>query len=100
MKKTTKAPSVLGKEGRELWAVIVTSGDYELSEPELVLVQEACECRDMIRTLRDAVARDGILIPSSQGERAHPGIEAARQYSVRMSQILRQLGVGDDEEVK
>ena len=98
MNRKPKAPAVLGDAGRELWSAVTEN--YQCSPSELVLVQEAAECRDWIVTLRDAVRADGVLIESSQGLRAHPGIEAARQYSVRMSQILQQLGVGDDEQVE
>lgn len=89
-----KPPSVLRAPGKELWHAVVDRLDC--TEVELALVQEAAECRDMIAELRKAVRRDGVLIPSTGGDRAHPGIEASRKYSERMSAIIGELKIPED----
>ncbi|WP_353708967.1 P27 family phage terminase small subunit [Cellulosimicrobium sp. ES-005] len=97
---TTQAPpppAELRAPGVELWDAIVA--DFELGPAEAAQLEEACRTRDRIRDLDAAVAKDGIMIPSSQGMRLHPAVAEARAHRLAMARILATLGVpGLDED--
>ncbi|WP_426311707.1 terminase [Cellulosimicrobium sp. E-16] len=90
MEKPT-TPRGLGAAGKRLWAAV--SGDFELAEHELALLDEAARVRDRIAELRDEVARNGVMISSSQGKRLHPGIAEVRQQQLALARLLATLSV-------
>ncbi len=53
--------------------------EYELEEHELLLLREMVRTVDTLDALEARVAADGVLLGSSQGERAHPALVEARQ---------------------
>jgi len=72
-----------------LWASVVA--DYELDEHETVLLLEACRTVDLLVELDAAVRRDGALVASPQGQKAHPGAVEARQQRVALARLLAAL---------
>jgi len=84
-----KAPRTLSAAGRRLWDSV--DGPYELDEHEAALLLEACRTVDLLADLDAAVRRDGALINSPQGVRAHPAAVEARQQRVALARLLAAL---------
>lgn len=92
-----RTPSGLNDPGAKLWASI--ADDFELSEHELALLEEACFMRDSIASLREIVKKEGLMIGSSQGSRLHPAIAESRQQQLALARLLATLQVpGLDED--
>lgn len=97
MKELPKAPRGLRTAGRRLWDASVA--DYEWSGHELGMLEDACRIRDRIVELDGAVAKDGLMIGSSQGTRLHPAVAEARQQRLALARLLATLripGLDDD----
>ncbi|NCT90149.1 hypothetical protein GXB85_04170 [Cellulomonas sp. APG4] len=93
-----KRPSGLRAPGRALWDAI--TADFDMAAAEAAQLEEACRTRDRIKQLDAAVAKDGLMIPSSQGARLHPGVAEARAQRLALARILATLGVpGLDEDL-
>jgi phage terminase small subunit len=88
---SANTPKGLAAPGRRLWRAVVA--EYELAEHEAAQLEEACRVRDRIAELRDLVARDGLMIDSSQGRRLHPAIAEERQQRLALARLLATLGV-------
>src|SRR3954462_6177142 len=67
-----KPPRGAQRAGKALWDAVLD--EYELKEPELLLLREAVRTVDTLDALEARVAADGPLLGSSQGERAHPAL--------------------------
>jgi hypothetical protein len=91
----TRAPSGLRAPGRRLWQSVVTV--YELAEHERALLVEACRTIDLLDRLDAAVRRDGPLIDTPQGLRAHPAAVEARQQRLTYGRLLAALRLPDDD---
>jgi hypothetical protein len=59
--------------------------EYELEEHELLLLREMVRTVDTLDALEARVAADGVLLGSSQGERAHPALVEARQQRITLA---------------
>lgn len=93
-----KAPRGLQAAGKRLWAV--ATEEYEWAEHEQAVLEEACRIRDRIVQLDAAVADEGLMIPSSQGSRLHPGVAEGRQQRLALARLLATLripGLEDDD---
>lgn len=93
------APASAGAAGRRLWASVLEA--YELDEHERALLVEAVRTVDLLADLDSAVRRDGALVDSAQGTRAHPAAVEARQQRVTLARLLAALrlpagDVGDE----
>ena len=86
-----RMPSGLKAAGKALWSSTVT--EFELSDLELAQLEEACSTRDRIKDLDAAVQKDGVMIPSSQGSRLHPGIAEARAQRLALARIIATLAL-------
>ncbi len=86
---TPNAPSGTGPAGKRLWSSVVT--DYELEEHELALLREAVRTVTVLATLDAAVRRDGPLLDSPQGVKAHPAAVEARQQRIALARLLAAL---------
>lgn len=81
-------PKGLGPAGRALWRAV--TGDYELEQHELVLLEQACRTADMVAALAAAVD-DG---PLTTGEgRIRPEVVEARQQRIVLARLLAALRV-------
>lgn len=90
-------PRGLGTAGQKLWKA--TTEEFELADHELAQLEEACRTRDRIRDLDKAVAKDGLMIGSSQGSRLHPAVAESRQQRLALARMLATLaipGLDDD----
>jgi hypothetical protein len=79
-----------------LWCSVVA--DYELEEHELRLLHEAARTVDVLNDLDAAVRRDGPLVPSPQGLKAHPAAVEARQQRIALARLVAalRLPAGDE----
>jgi hypothetical protein len=91
-----KPPAGTGKAGAKLWRAVLT--EYDLEEHELLLLREATRTVDTLDLLEARVARDGPLLGSSQGERAHPALVEARQQRITLARLLAALRLPAGEE--
>ncbi|MGY1633059.1 hypothetical protein ACI784_15260 [Geodermatophilus sp. SYSU D01186] len=92
-----KTPPGTGPAGAKLWRTVLA--EYELEEHELLLLREMVRTVDTLDALEARVAADGVLLGSSQGERAHPALVEARQQRITLArlQAALRLPAGEDE---
>lgn len=86
---TEKAPAGLREAGKRLWRSVTT--DYELDEHEARLLLEACRTTDLLDQLDAAVRRDGAMLDSPQGVKAHPAAVEARQQRIALARLIAAL---------
>ena len=88
---TPRAPTGLKAPGKRLWTSVMA--EFELAEHEAAQLAEACFVRDRIDQLRRQVDKDGLMIPSSQGARLHPGVSEIRAQQLTLARLLATLNV-------
>jgi hypothetical protein len=95
---TDRAPAGLRGPGRRLWSSVVR--DFDLDEHERALLLEACRTVDQLDLLDAAVRKDGPIVSSPQGERAHPALVEARQQKIALARLVAvlRLPAGADED--
>ncbi|KAB1917988.1 terminase, partial [Micromonospora noduli] len=86
----------LGPAAGRLWAAITTA--YELDEHEQALLVEAVRTVDLLEQLDEAIRRDGPLVESPQGIKAHPAAVEARQQRIALARLLAALRMPSGEE--
>ncbi len=91
-----KAPTGLGADARALWSSVIE--EYDLEEHERALLVEACRTVDLLTKLDAEVRRDGPVLDSSQGLRAHPAAVEARQQRIALARLLAALRLPAGEE--
>ncbi len=96
MKIERKPPTGSKAAGRRLWASVVD--EYELDEHETALLVEAVRTVDLLADLDAAVRRDGALVASPQGVKAHPAAVEARQQRIALARILASLRLPSGDE--
>ncbi len=94
--KPTTPPRGTGKAGAALWRAVLA--EYELEEHETLLLREAVRTVDALDELAARVAQDGVVVPSPQGDRAHPALVEARQQRITLARILAALRLPAGEE--
>jgi hypothetical protein len=85
-------PRDLGQHGRALWDAIQREFRIE-DRGGVELLAQACAALDVVEALGEAIARDGVIVYSRAGPRAHPAVKdqiGARAFVVR---TLERLGV-------
>lgn len=96
--KPPTAPSGLKDSGRRLWKAAVDV--FDLDEHELALLREACRTVDSLDALQAAVDRDGVVVQSPQGVKAHPALVEVRQQRITFARLVAQLGIPTDDDGK
>lgn len=86
-----RMPRGLQAPGQKLWKS--TFEQYELSDTEAAVLEEACRARDWIAQLDAVVARDGVMASSSQGIRVHPALTEVRQQRLLLARLLATLSI-------
>jgi hypothetical protein len=71
---------------------------FELDEHERIQLLEACRIADRLDALRVLVDREGVVIASPQGAKAHPALVEARQQGIALARILAALRLPSGEE--
>ena len=91
-----KPPKGCGAAGAKLWDAVLTA--YELEAHEELLLREMVRTVDALDALEARVAADGVLLGSSQGERAHPALVEARQQRIALARLQAALRLPAGEE--
>lgn len=89
-------PEGLGEPGRRLWSSVVST--YELDEHERALLVEAVRTVDLLDDLDAAVRRDGVIVDTATGTKAHPAAVEARQQRIALARLLAALRLPDGED--
>ncbi len=94
---TPKTPPGLDAPGRKLWQAV--AAEFEMSEHEAAMLEEACRTRDLLGRLRAELDASPVMLESSQGMRLHPAVAELRQQRLALARLLATLGVpGLDED--
>jgi|SRR5829696_5144487 len=96
MTSKPRIPAGTGTAGAKLWRAVLAA--YELEEHELLLLREMVRTVDALDLLEARVAADGVLLGSSQGERAHPALVEARQQRIALARLQAALRLPAGEE--
>ena len=88
-----RTPDGLRAPGLRLWRSVVDV--WSLDEHELAMLVEAVRTVDLLDRL---VRKDGPIIPTPQGPRAHPAAVEARQQRIALARLLAALRLPDGEE--
>ncbi len=94
MSTDPKPPTGTKAAGRRLWSSIVDS--FDLDEHELVLLREAVRTVDLLADLDVIVKREGPIVESPQGTRAHPAAVEARQQRIVLAALRLPSGEEGD----
>src|SRR5215212_7785585 len=91
-----RAPAGARAAGRRLWLSVVS--EFDLEEHETALLVEAVRTVDLLHELEARATRDGAVIDSPQGLKAHPAIVEARQQRIALARLLAalRLPAGED----
>jgi hypothetical protein len=95
-RKIPDAPAGTRAAGGRLWASVLE--EYELEEHELSLLREAVRTADLLDRLDEEIRRDGPMVTSPQGVKAHPAAVEARQQKIALARILAALRLPAGEE--
>ncbi len=91
-----RAPAGLREYGRALWRDVVKL--YELTPPELRLLEQVCATADAVAALEAVVAEVGVTTAGSTGQTiVHPAIAECRQQRIAFGRLLGQLSLPDPE---
>jgi len=94
---TQKPPPGLKAAGKRLWLSV--AGPWQLEEHEAALLLEAARTVDLLDELEAALKRDGAVIDSPQGKKAHPAAVEARQQRIALARLLAALRLPEDADV-
>ncbi len=95
-KAPEKAPAGLGTDALALWSSVIDS--FDLEEHERALLVEACRTVDLLSKLEEELRRDGVLVESPQGVKAHPAATEARQQRIALARLLAAMRLPQGEE--
>jgi hypothetical protein len=92
-----RAPSGLGRRGRELWKDIVSG--YELRADELELLEHACREVDLLERMQSELESAPMTIQGAYGQVvANPLVSEIRQHRTVLAGILVKLKLTDSAE--
>ena len=83
------APDWLRPETAAWWLDVVSS--YDLEAHHVRLLSLAAEAWDRSSEAREVIARDGIVITTQSGVRAHPAVSIERDARLAFARLLREL---------
>lgn len=87
--RTPPAPTGAGAAGRRLWSSVVEP--FDLDEHELALLRQACRTADLLDKLDAEVRRDGPMVGSGDGRKAHPTAVESRAQRIALARLLAAL---------
>ena len=88
---TARIPGDLKRSGRKLW--IALNSEYDLSEPELLLLHQASRIADVCDELVKVIAREGVM---GAGGYPHPAVKELRAQAQALAVVLRDLAIPPD----
>lgn len=96
MSEKPKPPDHLREGGLRLWTTI--TGEYDLEEHELVLLRAAARTVDLCDDLEGRIRREGSVIQSPQGMKAHPATVEIRQQHIALARLMAALRMPSGDE--
>lgn len=93
--ETPTPPTGTKAAGKRLWLSILDS--YELDEHEMAVLVEAVRTVDQLDALDVMVRREGVVVDTPQGPRAHPALVEARQQRIVLARLLTGLRLPQGE---
>lgn len=91
-----RRPRGLDTPGRALWDRV--TDEFELNANGLALLEQACRVRDSLTQLDAEVSRDGVVVDSPQGRKAHPALVEGRQQRLALARLLGVLNVPENDD--
>lgn len=85
-------PRELGFHGRDLWEGVLAEFDIP-DRGGLAVLAQACSLLDRATELALAIEKDGVMIPSSTGSRAHPAVKDEIGCRTAVVRCLEKLGI-------
>lgn len=92
---TPNPPTGSQAAGRRLWRSVTKN--YELDEHETALLVEAVRTVDLLTRLDAEIRKDGPMLDSPQGRKAHPAAVEARQQRIALARLLAALRLPNGE---
>jgi phage terminase small subunit len=90
--KPPRAPKGLEATGRATFRSVLAI--YVLDPGELVLLAQLCRTLDRIDAIEDALAREGLTVAGSRGQRrAHPLLSALSTAQATASRLVGELAL-------
>jgi hypothetical protein len=94
---TPSLPADLSPRAESFWRK--SAADFELTDGEVELLTEAAYLLTEIDGLRDALARDGLIVEGASGQpRVHPAVNEVRQHRMALARMLKQLDLPAEDE--
>jgi hypothetical protein len=94
-----KTPAGLGRRGGAFWRQAVAT--YEFTEPEFVILHEACRTLAEIEDLEAALTSGELMVAGSTGQpRVHPAVAELRQHRLALGKLLASLALPDEDDEK
>ena len=88
----TRAPSGLGKAGRELWRDIMA--EFGLAPHELAILVQVCRIVDRLEAIEAELAAAPLTVAGSTGQpRAHPLLAERRHQARVLESLSRALSI-------
>ena len=91
----TRRPTGLKAPGLALWTSVTDV--YDLQEHESTLLREAARTADLLADLDAVIRRDGAVIDTEHGPKAHPAAVEARLQRLTLARLLSALRLPDDD---
>ena len=86
-----KPPSNLLARGKRLFESVV--GEFALAEHELSVLEEAARTLDTVTRLERILAKEGLIVASPQGSKAHPALVEIRQQRTVFARLVASLRI-------
>lgn len=88
----TKPPRKLGDAGLSLWQSI--QSEYRIDDAAgIELLMQACEAADRVARLAEGIDKDGEVIETEIGPKAHPALKEQLSHRAFIVRTLRALGL-------
>lgn len=94
--RTNEPPEGLGRRGLAFWHS--ATSDFDFTDAEIGLLEEACRTLDDLDALAASVREYGVMTEGSQGQPVvNPALTEARGQRVVLHRLIAALQLPDDE---
>jgi P27 family predicted phage terminase small subunit len=87
--KLPPPPAHLSEEMQAWWRAVLA--EYELEPHHILLLRVACDAHDRLREAQDVLAREGLTIETSTGQKMHPAVLIERDSRTAFVRTIREL---------
>jgi phage terminase small subunit len=92
--KRLQPPEHLAAPTANWWVNVQT--DYELEPHHIRLLTLACEAFDRTQQAREIIGRDGPVIVTDHGMKAHPAVAIERDSRLAFARLVRELDLDSE----